>query len=94
MFPWIPNDPGLIDEFTWRVQHDSTRRALRVCLVAIIYNVMSIFGFGDAEKIMPGETILIIDDEESIRETLAGVLKDDGYDVVTAASGQIGRAHV
>ena len=51
---------------------------------------MSIFGFGDAEKIMPGETILIIDDEESIRETLAGVLKDDGYDVVTAASGQAG----
>jgi two-component system nitrogen regulation response regulator NtrX len=39
---------------------------------------------------MPGETILIIDDEESIRETLAGVLKDDGYDVVTAASGQAG----
>ncbi len=39
---------------------------------------------------MPGETILIVDDEESIRKTLAGVLKDDGYEVLTASSGQTG----
>ena len=39
---------------------------------------------------MPGETILIVDDEESIRKTLAGVLTDEGYDVVTASSGQTG----
>ena len=39
---------------------------------------------------MPGPTVLIIDDEESIRKTLAGVLADDGYETATAASGQEG----
>ncbi len=36
---------------------------------------------------MSGETILIIDDEENVRKSLAGVMKDEGYEVVTAASG-------
>jgi two-component system nitrogen regulation response regulator NtrX len=36
---------------------------------------------------MPNETILIIDDEESVRKSLADVMRDEGYDVVTAASG-------
>jgi two-component system nitrogen regulation response regulator NtrX len=39
---------------------------------------------------MPGPTVLIIDDEESIRKTLAGVLSDEGYETATAASGQEG----
>jgi two-component system, NtrC family, nitrogen regulation response regulator NtrX len=39
---------------------------------------------------MPGTTVLIIDDEESIRKTLAGVLADEGYETATAASGQEG----
>jgi len=39
---------------------------------------------------MPGPTVLIIDDEESIRKTLAGVLADEGYEIATAASGQEG----
>ena len=39
---------------------------------------------------MPSETILIIDDEESILKILSGVLSDEGYDVVTASSGQAG----
>ncbi len=38
---------------------------------------------------MPRETILIVDDEESIRRSLAGVLTDEGYEVATAASGRI-----
>lgn len=39
---------------------------------------------------MPPDTILIIDDEESIRRTLSDVLRDEGYSVVTASSGREG----
>jgi two-component system nitrogen regulation response regulator NtrX len=39
---------------------------------------------------MSGETILIVDDEESVRNSLAGVMKDEGYEVVAAASGREG----
>jgi two-component system nitrogen regulation response regulator NtrX len=39
---------------------------------------------------MSSETILIIDDEEGVRNSLAGVMKDEGYEVVTAASGRQG----
>ena len=35
-----------------------------------------------------GKTILIVDDEESICQSLSGVLADDGYDIITAASGE------
>jgi two-component system nitrogen regulation response regulator NtrX len=42
------------------------------------------------ESPMPGETILIVDDEESVRKSLAGVMRDEGYEVVTAASGREG----
>ncbi|HOK07505.1 MAG TPA: sigma-54 dependent transcriptional regulator [Syntrophales bacterium] len=34
------------------------------------------------------KTILIVDDEEAIRQSLGGVLKDEGYDVLAAASGE------
>ena len=37
---------------------------------------------------MPKETILIVDDEESIRKSLSGVLADEGYEVATAATGK------
>ncbi|MDH4161513.1 MAG: sigma-54 dependent transcriptional regulator [Nitrospirota bacterium] len=37
---------------------------------------------------MPIETILIIDDEESIRKSLKDILMDEGYEVATAASGR------
>ena len=39
---------------------------------------------------MSNETVLIIDDEESVRNSLAGVMKDEGYEVVTAVSGREG----
>ena len=35
-----------------------------------------------------GKTILVVDDEEDIREFLSTVLKDAGFDVVTAADGE------
>ncbi len=35
-----------------------------------------------------GRTILIVDDEASIREALRGVLEDEGYQVVEASSGE------
>ncbi|MDP2725426.1 MAG: sigma-54 dependent transcriptional regulator, partial [Syntrophales bacterium] len=35
-----------------------------------------------------GKTILIVDDEESICQSLSGVLADDGYEIMTAASGE------
>src|SRR5512139_1666359 len=41
---------------------------------------------------MRTDTILIVDDEESIRKSLAGILGDEGYEVVTAASGREGIA--
>ena len=34
--------------------------------------------------------VLVIDDEKSIRETLAGVFADEGWDVITAAHGKEG----
>ena len=33
------------------------------------------------------ETILIVDDEEGIRSSLAGILEDEGYRTVCAADG-------
>ncbi len=39
---------------------------------------------------MPTETILIVDDEESVRNSLAGVMRDEGYEVVLAGSGKEG----
>jgi len=32
--------------------------------------------------------ILIVDDEKGIRESLSGILEDEGYDILTAASGE------
>ena len=37
---------------------------------------------------MSNETILIIDDEESVRKSLADVMRDEGYEVVTVASAR------
>ncbi len=33
-------------------------------------------------------TVLIVDDEEGIRESLSGIFEDEGYDVLTAKSGE------
>jgi two-component system nitrogen regulation response regulator NtrX len=32
--------------------------------------------------------VMIVDDEEGIRETLSGILEDEGYDSITASSGE------
>jgi two-component system nitrogen regulation response regulator NtrX len=37
---------------------------------------------------MPSDTLMIVDDEEPIRKSLAGILGDEGYEVVAAASGR------
>jgi two-component system nitrogen regulation response regulator NtrX len=37
---------------------------------------------------MASETILIVDDEESIRQSLAGILHDEGYEIASASSGR------
>ena len=39
---------------------------------------------------MPGEHILIVDDERAIRTTLRGVLEDEGYRVTAVGSGERG----
>ncbi|MBF0328114.1 MAG: sigma-54-dependent Fis family transcriptional regulator [Nitrospirae bacterium] len=37
---------------------------------------------------MSKKTILIVDDEEGIRDTLSGIFEDEGYEVLTAKSGE------
>ncbi len=37
---------------------------------------------------MARETVLVVDDEEGIRESISGILEDDGYSVIAAASGE------
>ena len=37
---------------------------------------------------MPGEHILIVDDERAIQSTLRGVLEDEGYRVTAVGSGE------
>lgn len=37
---------------------------------------------------MSKKSVLIVDDEEGIRESLLGILEDEGYDVQTASSGE------
>ena len=37
-------------------------------------------------------TLLIVEDDEEIRTTLAGILEDEGYDVVVARDGREGLA--
>ncbi|BCB97097.1 sigma-54-dependent Fis family transcriptional regulator [Dissulfurispira thermophila] len=37
---------------------------------------------------MSKKLALVVDDEEGIRESLSGILQDEGYDVVTASSGE------
>jgi two-component system nitrogen regulation response regulator NtrX len=37
---------------------------------------------------MTDTSVLIVDDEEGIRETLSGIFQDEGYNVITAASGE------
>jgi two-component system nitrogen regulation response regulator NtrX len=34
------------------------------------------------------ETILVVDDDSAVSGTIGGVLRDEGYDVVTADDGQ------
>lgn len=37
---------------------------------------------------MPDRTVLVVDDEPDIRESLRDALEDEGYNVVTAANGR------
>ncbi len=37
---------------------------------------------------MTKETVLVVDDEEGIRESLSGIFEDEGYHVLTASSGE------
>lgn len=38
----------------------------------------------------PKATVLVVDDEASILDTLSSILEDEGYEVITAASGESG----
>ncbi|MCX8027847.1 MAG: sigma-54 dependent transcriptional regulator [Thermodesulfovibrionales bacterium] len=37
---------------------------------------------------MANETVLVVDDESAIRDTLADIISDEGYSVITASTGQ------
>jgi len=41
---------------------------------------------------MSKKTVLIIDDEDGIRESLTGIFEDEGYEALTAASAEEGLA--
>ena len=43
---------------------------------------------------MPGEHILIVDDERAIQTTLRGVLEDEGYRVTAVGSGELALARL
>ncbi|MBB3844600.1 PAS domain-containing hybrid sensor histidine kinase/response regulator [Xanthomonas arboricola] len=47
-------------------------------------------GNADAGKALPGETILIVEDETAIRQLVADVLSDAGYRVLEAPNGPAG----
>lgn len=38
--------------------------------------------------------VLVVDDDDSVRETLRAALEDDGYDVTTAPDGHAALAHL
>jgi two-component system nitrogen regulation response regulator NtrX len=37
---------------------------------------------------MAGPVVLIVDDEEGIRESISGILEDEGYEVITSGTGE------
>jgi len=39
-------------------------------------------------KVATRASVLVVDDEEGILETLSGILEDEGYEVITASSGE------
>jgi len=41
----------------------------------------------DMDKLTMKKSILIVDDEESIRKSLSGILKDEGFNVSLASNG-------
>ncbi len=43
---------------------------------------------------MSAAQILIVDDEQSIRDTLKDILEDEGFDINTAANGELARAAI
>ena len=43
---------------------------------------------------MAPERILVVDDDEALRETLSEVLSDEGYEVVAVADGEAALEHV
>jgi CheY-like chemotaxis protein len=49
----------------------------------------AIRGAPGQSRATPGEapTVLVVDDDEAIREVIAEVLRDEGYGVVTASNG-------
>ena len=48
----------------------------------------------EATTIRPGLKVLLVDDEELFRETLAKLLRRRGLEVATAANGELGLALV
>jgi two-component system nitrogen regulation response regulator NtrX len=59
----------------------------------LLKNIKEAVSLHHDEELQKGkavEIILIVDDEESVRNSLVGVMKDEGYEVVTASSGKEG----
>ncbi len=43
---------------------------------------------GDRNSVKPKGTVLVVDDDTSILDTVSAILTSEGYDVVSAASGE------
>ncbi len=58
-------------------------------LIALQADILTKGKFGVSEKINLNSTILLVDDEKSVRDFLQMLLEGEGYQVLTAGNGEV-----
>ncbi len=91
---WIQDSQGPFKAGSSKLWLKTTRLSLSNCIFWLIgtYSpIVVIYPFKLLLNLIPTmakDTVLIVDDEEGIRESIAGILEDDGFTVVKASSGE------